>query len=64
MPRVNFTSNLQRHIRCELADVAAETVREALDVVFEQNSRLRSYILDDQGVLRKHIVILLMEACW
>jgi len=57
MPRVVLTSNLQRHINCPDAVVEAETVREALQVVFAQNPRLQSYIVDDQQRLRTHMVI-------
>ena len=57
MPRVTFTANLQRHITCPSQEVAAATVREALDAVFETNVRLRSYVLDDQNRLRQHMVI-------
>jgi len=32
-------------------------VREVLDIVFESNDRLRTYILDDQAALRKHMII-------
>ena len=33
-------------------------MREVLDVVFASNDRLRTYILDDQAALRKHMTIL------
>lgn len=57
MVRVTFTSTLQRHIDCPPAQVAAKTVREALDAAFAGNARARSYVLDDQSALRKHMVI-------
>ena len=34
------------------------TVAEVLDHVFAVNDRLRTYVLDDQGALRKHMRIL------
>lgn len=37
---------------------AGETVRAVLDAVFASNSRLSTYVLDDQGALRKHMRIL------
>lgn len=55
--RVVFTPNLQRHIACPPVDVAAATVREALDAAFAGNERARSYVLDDQAALRKHMVV-------
>jgi sulfur-carrier protein len=55
MPHVSFTPNLQRHVECPPAEVAARSVREALDAVFAQNPALRGYVLDDRGALRKHV---------
>jgi hypothetical protein len=57
MVRVVFTPNLQRHIACPPAEVAAATVREALEAAFAGNERARSYVLDDQAALRKHMVV-------
>jgi molybdopterin converting factor small subunit len=57
MARVSFTGNLKRHIACPPAIVQASTVREALDAVFAANPPLRSYILDDQGRVRRHVNI-------
>ena len=57
MPRVEFTANLQRHVACPPADVEGKTVREALDAVFARNERARGYVLDEQGALRKHMMV-------
>ena len=57
MPQVIFTSNLRRHIDCPEQIVSGTTVREALDVVFEKNQKLRGYLLDDHNRLRQHVVI-------
>jgi molybdopterin converting factor small subunit len=57
MARVHFTANLQRHVPCPPAEVAGETVRAVLDAVFAANPRARGYVLDDQGAVRKHMVI-------
>ena len=35
-----------------------ETVHKVLDHVFAVNMRLQTYVLDDQGALRKHMRIL------
>ena len=32
-------------------------MREALDVVFGQNPKLRSYVVDEAGALRKHVSV-------
>ena len=37
--------------------VEGATVREALDAVFVTNPGLRGYVLDDQGRLRRHVVV-------
>jgi hypothetical protein len=57
MARVTFTSNLRRHVDCATVEAKGQTVREVLDIVFESNDRLRTYILDDQAALRKHMLI-------
>lgn len=57
MPRVVFTSNLQRHVSCPETLVAAGTVRTALQQVFAAQPQARGYVLDEQGQLRKHVVI-------
>ena len=57
MPRVSFTANLQRHLACPARDVPGPTVAAALDRVFADNPRLKSYVLDDQGRLRKHVTV-------
>jgi len=57
MPRVSFTANLQRHLACPTTQAAGPTVAAVLDDVFADNPRLRSYVLDDQGRLRKHVAV-------
>jgi molybdopterin synthase sulfur carrier subunit len=57
MPRVVFTSNLQRHVNCPEAQVAAGTVASALAQVFASQPQARGYVLDEQGHLRKHVAV-------
>ncbi len=57
MPRVTFTGNLHRFVDAPPAQVPGRTVREVLEAAFAQNPRLRGYVLDDQGALRRHIVV-------
>jgi len=57
MATVSFTPNLQRHLALASADVSGATVREALEGAFALQPGARSYVLDDQGRLRKHVVI-------
>ena len=58
MAKVFFTSNLRRHIDCAEAEAEGLTVREVLDRLFASRDRIRGYVLDDQGALRKHMTIL------
>lgn len=57
MAHVTFTDNLQQHVDCPPAKASGATVREVLEMVFAGNPRLRGYVLDDQGALRKHMNI-------
>jgi molybdopterin converting factor small subunit len=57
MARVVFTENLQRHVESPPTEVSGSTVREALEGVFQRNARLRGYVVDERGVLRKHMVV-------
>lgn len=57
MAKIVFTSNIQRHVLCPEAEAPGRTVREVLENVFLENSQARSYVLDDQSVLRKHMTI-------
>lgn len=57
MPLVVFTRNLQRHVAMPPARVEGVTVRAALDQAFASDERSRGYVLDDQGALRKHVVV-------
>ena len=58
MAKVQFTSNLRRHVDCPAVEVSASTVHQALMQAFIKNERLKTYVLDDQGHLRKHMRIL------
>lgn len=62
MGQVSFTANLQRHVDCPPAGVVGRTVGEALEAVFADNPRLRSYVLDEHGRLRKHVNVFVNEA--
>lgn len=57
MPHIVFTKNLERHIACPAQTVPGNTVGEVLAAAFAHNPGLRGYILDDQGQLRKHILV-------
>ena len=57
MAQVTFTQNLQRHLGVPTTDAEGGTVREVLESVFARNEPLRGYVLDDQGALRKHVMV-------
>lgn len=57
MTTVAFTPNLQRHLECPRVTVAADTVAGALEAVFQDNPRLRGYVLDERGRLRQHVAV-------
>ncbi|SFC36675.1 molybdopterin synthase subunit MoaD [Polaromonas sp. OV174] len=57
MPRVEFARSLTRHLVCPPQEVAATSLRAALDAAFVAVPELRSYVLDDQGAVRKHVAV-------
>jgi molybdopterin converting factor small subunit len=57
MPRVVFTSNLQRYVTCPEREVHATTVDQALAAVFAETPQIRDYVLDEQGHVRRHVHI-------
>ncbi|WP_437572682.1 MoaD/ThiS family protein [Sorangium sp. So ce542] len=57
MAQITFTQNLARHVDCPALEVDGGTVREALERYFALHPRVRGYVLDEQGALRKHVVI-------
>lgn len=59
MTTVHFTTNLQRHVNCPTTQAEGKTVSEVLEKVFQREPLLRGYVLDEQGTLRKHMVIFL-----
>ena len=62
MPRVTFTANLQRHLDVPSLEVGGAVVGEVLNAVFAEKPLLRSYIVDDQGRLRRHVNVFVNKA--
>lgn len=58
MAHLSFTPNLARHLPCPDADIPATTIAELLEQYFSEWPDVRSYVLDDQGTIRKHIMVL------
>ena len=57
MATVSFTPNLERHVECPTRAIEGDSVRAVLEAVFAANPRLRGYVLDDQGALRRHMIV-------
>jgi hypothetical protein len=57
MAKIVFTQNIQRHVVCPETEAAGGSVREVLDNVFAANPQARSYVLDDQAALRRHMTV-------
>ena len=57
MATVCFTQNLQRHVHLPNTPAAGRSVREVLDAVFRDHPAARSYVLEDDGALRKHMAV-------
>ena len=57
MAKVDFTPNLRRHLAVSAVEVPGGTLRSVLDRVFGTQEKLRGYVLDDQGALRKHVTV-------
>lgn len=57
MAVVAFTQNLQRHVPSPTVTAPGATVREVLEHVFAANPRLRGYVVDERGALRKHMAV-------
>ncbi len=57
MPTVEFAPALTRHVACPPQRVQAGTLRAALDASFLKTPELRSYVLDEQGAVRKHVAV-------
>jgi hypothetical protein len=59
MAQLHFPINLSRKIECPDVELDAKTVGNLFEHYFSQQPKVRSYVLDDQGVVRKYIVILI-----
>lgn len=57
MPRIAFTRHLEAVGPCEPVEYAGATVGELLQAVSVDYPRLKGYVLDDHGRVRKHIAI-------
>jgi molybdopterin synthase sulfur carrier subunit len=57
MARVHFTSQLERFTEAPVVTAPGETVAEVMAIVFVRHPVLKSYVVDDQGAVRRHVQI-------
>ena len=57
MPILAFTSNLRRHVDCPSAEVQGDTVAECLAAYFALHPQVRTYVLDEQSRVRRHVAV-------
>lgn len=53
--RIVVTPQIGRYLDCPPAEVEAATLGAAIDAVCERTPRLKGYVLDDRGRLRRHL---------
>lgn len=57
MTTIRFTPNLRRHVNVAEAEASGNSVGAVLEDLFLREPALRGYVLDDQGAVRKHVVV-------
>jgi sulfur-carrier protein len=57
VPRVRVAKAFRRHVDCPDEAVEGGSVRAALDAYFGLHPAVQSYVLDEHGGVRKHVVI-------
>jgi molybdopterin converting factor small subunit len=57
MPSIAFTRHLEAVGPTDVRRYAGQTVGQLLEAVAADYPRLKGYVLDDQGRLRKHIAV-------
>jgi len=61
MARLRFTPNLLRHVATPEEEISGATIGAALQAYFAAHPEVRSYVLDEQGAIRKHIAVFLNQ---
>lgn len=61
MVTVNFSPSLQRHKPCPAQQVDAGSLEQVLGAALQAEPGLRSYVLDDQGHIRKHVAVFINQ---
>ena len=58
MAHLSFTANLTRQTACPEADIPATTIAQLFNQYFSQWPEVRSFVLNDQGEVRKHVRVI------
>ena len=61
MVQVEFASSITRHTLASSFKASGGTVGEVLADVFRQLPALRTYVVDDQGAIRKHVTVFIND---
>lgn len=61
MVTVEFAASLRRHVECAPQNVAAGSLRAALQAALAAAPGLAHYVFDDQGHVRKHVAIFINQ---
>lgn len=59
MARVELTKHLHRFAGAEDGEAEGATVGEVLEAYFAAQPHVRSYVVDEHGAIRKHVVVFL-----
>ena len=59
MTTVVFAPAFQRHVSVPQTQAEGKTLREVLEAVFKAHPRVRGYVVDDQGAVRRHVTVIL-----
>lgn len=57
MATVHFTSQLERFLPAPKVEADGDTLAEILAAVFWEHPKLKSYIVDEQGAVRRHVAV-------
>lgn len=57
MVHISFTPNLARLVEAPASEVDGATLGGVLEAYFRDHPRVRGYVLDDQGAVRKHVAV-------
>jgi len=62
MAHLEFTPNLAKLVDCPAGEHDGASVAEVFASAFVDRPRVRGYILDDRGALRKYIMVFVNES--